>query len=137
MEIKLSTLAGTIVAVAVLSVAATKYYFPNIESKTEFVEKEVVKTDIVTVTKEVVRPDGTKEVITTTTDKSVSKSDTRNTELKMDVKSNLLVTAGVLSNFKDKPEYMLGVSKRVLGPAFVGATYQTNNTYGLTVTVEF
>ncbi len=137
MEIKLTTLAGIVAVTAVLAVAGTKYYFPNIESKTEVVEKEIVRTDVVTITKEVVRPDGTKEVITTTTDKSVSKSDTRNTELKLDVKSNLLVTAGVLSNFRDKPEYMLGVSKRVLGPAFVGATYQTNNTYGLTVTVEF
>ena len=37
--------------------------------------KEVIKKDVVTVVKEIVRPDGTKETETTTTDRSTETSD--------------------------------------------------------------
>lgn len=127
----------TIVLVALISSAMTKYYWPNVVSKTEIKEVEVQKNNIVTVVKEVVKKDGTKEVVTTTTDKSTTKTSTKASDVKKDTKSDLLLTGGIVTNFKDKPEYMLGISKRITGPIFVGATYQTNNTYGLNITIEF
>lgn len=137
MEIGIKTLAIGIVVVTGLSAAFTKFYFPSIKEKTEVVEKEVTKTDIITVTKEVVRPDGTKETVTTTTDKSVTKSDTRQTEMKMDIKSKYIFGVAAYSNFKDKPDYEVSAGMRVLGPIFGQVKYQTNGSVGVGVLVEF
>ena len=52
---------------------------PKIESKTVEIEKEVVRKDIITVIKEVVRPDGTKETTSTTTDKSKESKESKST----------------------------------------------------------
>lgn len=137
MEITLRSFIIGIVISAGVSAVLTKYYFPRIESKTETVEKEVIRTDVVTVTKEVTKVDGTKETTTTVVDKSTKKTDTKETQVKLDVRPDWLVGGGILSNFKDKPEYELSVGKRILGPFLGQVKYQTNGYIGVNVLVEF
>jgi dsRNA-specific ribonuclease len=137
MQIGMKSLAGIILVVAALSAAVTKFYFPSIEEKTQTVEKEVVKNNIVTVVKEVTRPDGTKEVITETVDKSTTKSSSKDTVVKYDVTSKYIFGGGVISNFKDKPEYEVSAGMRVFGPVFGQIKYQTNGYVGANLLIEF
>lgn len=137
MNINLTTLAGIILGVAILSAALTKFYFPNVQQKTEIVEKEVVRTDVVTVTKEVTKTDGTKETVTTVVDKSVKKVDTKETQVVLDSKSKYIFGGGILSNFKDKPDYEVSAGMRVFGPVFGQLKYQTNGYVGANILIEF
>ncbi len=94
-------------------------------------ERVVEKRDVVTVVKEVVKPDGTKETTTTTEDKSVV-----NTKKEKEIitqKADWFVAAGVS---RDKV-YTLEVNRRIIGDVFVGAYTTTNNEIGLKVGFEF
>jgi len=66
-----------VLIVAALSAALTRYYFPKVEMKTQEITKEVIRNDIRTIVKEVTRPDGSKEVITETTDKTVKREESK------------------------------------------------------------
>lgn len=141
MTISVRFAALAVVIAAALGGWATRKFYPDIQTKTEFVEKEVVKKDIVTVVKEIIRPDGTKETVTETTDKSVEKKDTKDTKVvAAPKKPDWLVGAAVFSpKFSDfsKPDYGIQVSRRVLGPAFLGGSYKTDGSFGLHIQVEF
>lgn len=94
-------------------------------------EKIVEKRDVVTVVKEVVRPDGTKETVTTTEDKSVV-----NTKREKEVitkKADWFVAAGVTYD----REYSFEVNRRVLGDIFVGAFGTTDQQVGVKIGIEF
>lgn len=103
--------------------------------KTVTVEKELVTrdTDVVTVIKEVVRKDGTKETVTRiedkskeTTDKSVvSKVDNYKPQYKIDL------FAGT-----DK-EYMLSAQRRIFSNVFAGVWANTQGTVGVSIGMEF
>lgn len=137
MELKVTTVSGIVLVVAVMSTALTKYYWPNVESKTQVVERQVIKTDVVTVVKEVTRVDGTKEIVTTTTDKTVKKEDTKATEVKIAIKSKYIFGGGIVSNFKDKPDYEISAGMRIIGPIFGQVKYQTNGSIGASLLIEF
>ena len=62
------------IVVAALAVSATKRLWPTIDTKVTVQEKEVIRKDVQTVIKEVVKPDGTKETVTTIVDKSKESS---------------------------------------------------------------
>lgn len=94
--------------------------------KTEIQEKEVIKKDIVTVVKEITKADGTKEVVTTTTDKSIEKKDKQIESLvSKSVEKKWLIGVGV-NPIAPSATYSARVDIRVLGPVFIGGQYIRN-----------
>lgn len=125
------------VLVAVASAGLTRYYFPQVEFKNVEVTKEVVRNDIRTIVKEVVRPDGTKEIITETTDKSVKK-ETSSSETLIAAKPQWMFDIGARANISDREIfYDLQVQRRILGPFFLGAKASTDKTVGVSIGMEF
>lgn len=111
----------------------TKHFFPNVETKE--VEKEVIKKDIVTITKEVIRPDGTKEVVTTTTDKSTEKKD--KTIVQYDKKEYHISASVSRQSLTSKDVYGIQVEKKVFGDMTVGARIDTEKNIGVVVGISF
>jgi hypothetical protein len=101
-------------------------------TETTTVTKEVVKNNVITVTHEVVKPDGTKVVDTTTTDKSTDSKKATVVETKAP-KQLYTVHVGIDSN----RQYFGGVSKQVLGPLSVGLQASQNGTLGVMVGFSF
>lgn len=135
MSLKLVALLCLIVGV--VSVAVTRYYFPQIQTKIVETTKEVVRTDIQTVVKTVTLPNGNTESTTTITDHTI-KTDIQNKELTIVKAKDWLVSGSVDSNFKlDTPMYGLQVQRRILGPVFVGGLLDTKGNVGLSVGMEF
>lgn len=125
------------VLLATATVVIVRYYLPRIETKMEVVEKEVIKKDIVTVTKEVVKADGTKETVTTTTDNSTEKKSSKDTTISV-AHSQWLVSLGTSRTLSDSSlSYSLQAQRRILGPMFVGGTIDTKGTFGINVGMEF
>lgn len=107
--------------------------------RTEIVEKEVVKKDVVTVIKEIVNKDGTKTTETIIKDKSQSQTDSLNLSETTYSKSKYKINAMVGSQNFDfvNPVYGLMVQKRFIGPFFLGAYGTNKKDIGLTVGFEF
>lgn len=139
MQINLKVAAIYTVVVVALAVGATKRLWPTIDTKLTIQEKEVVKKDIQTVIKEVVRPDGTKETVTTIVDKS-KESSSKTLEQIITKKNDWFVAAGIeagsLSEIAN-PIYRLEVNRRVLGDIYVGVSATTNKSVGLQVGFSF
>lgn len=130
-------IAGVLVAA---TAALTRYYFPRIETQTVDVVKEVVKTDIRTITKIVEHPDGTKETVIDHTDKSVENKDQKHSETVMS-KSQWLVTGTVQQDLNNglnlQPIYGVHVQRRILGPFYLGAMGSTDKRAGVSLGMEF
>lgn len=127
---------GAIVLVAVTAVL-TRYYWPRIETQEVTVEKEVVKKDVRTVVREIVRPDGTTERNTEIIDRTRERID-RSQTITQYKQSDWVVSLGAYSDrLQDGPHYGLVVQRRVLGPAFVGLSADTEQRYGVIVGWEF
>lgn len=126
-----------LVLVAAASAGLTRYYFPQVEFKNVEVTKEVIKNDIRTIVKEVIRPDGTKEIITETTDKSV-KRESSTSETMIASKKQWMFDLGARRALS-APEIMydLQVQRRILGPFFLGAKASTDHTVGVSIGMEF
>ena len=106
-------------------------FFPDIKEKQVEVEK-IVK-DIVTVTKIVTKPDGTKEQTTTTTDKTKeNKSSTLIT-----LKPNWHAGIGTHTDASGTLSYSVSAERRILSNLFLGISLNTNKTAGATISVEF
>lgn len=113
-----------------------KTMFATVETKE--VQKEVVRKDIVTVVKEVVRPDGTKETETISTDKSVEKSDKTVVMSAVNAAPNWFISASLERNSLDGPSvYGVQVERRILGPFSLGVRVNTEKTVGLVIGMEF
>lgn len=124
---------GLIIGLLLLLIgAAIGRYTASPTETVKEVEKEVVKHDVVTVTHEVKRPDGTTETEITTTDKT-KESSTKKTEVSSAAAPNWFLVG---SATKDNV-YGLQVNRRILGPAFVGVGATTDHIYTLNVGVEF
>jgi 3-polyprenyl-4-hydroxybenzoate decarboxylase len=110
--------------------------FPKIKEQTVEVEKEVIRKDIVTVIKETVRPDGSKETTTTTTDKSKENKESKSSHIV--AKSDWHLSIKGSKTLTDS-EIIYGVTaeRRILGDLFVGAEVTTQKTIGLVVGLEF
>lgn len=125
------TILISLVVGLLVGAAAVRQFYP----RTQTVEKEVVRTDIKTVTV-VERPDGTHETVTIID--HTTKTENKNT-ISAPIPPQWLVTGGAgLSN--SGTAYSIGVQKRLLGPAFVGlqAITSLGNTTGLiTLGLEF
>lgn len=105
---------------------------PRIETKIE--EREVIKTDVVTVIKESTNKDGTVVKETVIKDNSVKKSDKEKSELIITNVPQWRINGAYDINNRS---YMLGVDRRVLGPIFIGAGYNTVGSVYVGVSVEF
>lgn len=100
------------------------------------VEREVVRNDIII--REIIKPDGTKETITT--DKSVSKSDST-TKTTVTPPSRLYSLTASYSvhptNRELAPVYGIQLTKQFLGPIALGVRVQSDKQVGIVVGYEF
>lgn len=105
------------------------------ETRIEVQEKEIIKTDVRTVTRTIERPDGSKETVTETTDK------TKTTASKQAVvqtsKPNWAIGIAAESDYKLKPVYEVEVNRRILGPIFVGLSINSEAEAGIRLLMEF
>ncbi len=138
MELSWKSLGIYTVVVAALAVGVTKYYFPTIDTKITVQEKEVVRKDVQTVIKEIVKPDGTKETVTTIVDKS-KESSTKKLEQIVTKKNDWFVAAGAEARLNDlnNPVYKIEANRRILGDVFVGATVNTQGAVGVQLGFTF
>jgi hypothetical protein len=146
MNIQLKYLALIILVALAVGAALTRAYAPREVVKTVAVDHDVVKDHIVTVTKEIVQKDGTKEFDTVVTDDR-KEDDTKKTTI-TDTKTlpslapKWFVTAGMgldassLSSLTT-PVYQIGVNRRILGPIFIGVNANTRSQVGVNVGLEF
>lgn len=112
------------------------------QTVTEVKTVTVIQHDVQTVTKEIIKPDGTKEIDTVTTDKSV---DTSKSEEKIDKTKIVEIgkpqwKANVQFSPKEtKYAYVYGVQieRRILGPVFLGVFGNMDRTLGVSVGLEF
>ena len=117
----------------------TKSYFPRVETRNVEIEKEVLRTDVKTITRIIERPDGTKETVEEKVDKSV-KQETSTKESTVFKKNNWKtdVFARVKSLDVSNPLYDIHVSRRILeSPAFVGVKVSTDKSIGVSIGIEF
>lgn len=134
---ELKTVGIIVIVVAILSAVTTRYYFPKVSMQTVEVEKEVVKNNIVTITKTIKGTDGTEETTTTTTDKSTSNS-TASKSVTITASKDWMISASAGTKFEGlQPIYGLQVQRRILGPIYVGAMASTDKMIGLSVGFEF
>ena len=98
-------------------------------------EVEVIKNHVVTVIKEVIRPDGSKEVDTIIKDDSVKK-DTKTVTAPIKA-PNWVISGGAGAGLNLQPFYVLQVQKRLLGPVILGIQGATNGTVTILAGVEF
>lgn len=118
-----------------VGIAGTRYLWPRIEYKHTVQEKEVIRKDIVTVIKEVVRPDGSKETVTEIVDRSKESSTRKETLTKA---AQPQWSVGAYTTFNEKiPTYTVTVDRRILGPFSLGVYGQTNSTFGAGIRLEF
>lgn len=115
-----------------LGVFIGKSYYS--QTKTVEIEKEIVRNDIII--REIIKPDGTKETITT--DKSTSKRDSTNTQIVAVAKPDWHISASVSKNVNGlEPIYGLQIERRILGPFSVGIRADSQKNIGLIIGYEF
>jgi hypothetical protein len=115
---------------------------PKVETKTvvQTVEKQVVKNNIITVTKEIDHKDGTKEIVVTETDKSQTQNDTSivsQTEIKIDNKPQYRIDLDLKSDFREPIVYGVIVNKRLFGSVMIGLGVDTAKAGILQIGFEF
>lgn len=124
---------------AILSIVIDRYYFPVIQTKVVETTKEVVKTDIQTVTRTVTLPNGAIDTTTTTTDHSQRiQQDTKQTLV---AKSSTINVSALAANDFSRglisPTYGISISKEIVGPITIGLFGLTNSTVGLSLGINF
>lgn len=138
MEMNWKTLGIYTIVVAALAVGATKRMWPTIDTKVTVQEKEVIRKDVQTVIKEVVKPDGTKETVTTIVDKSKESSVKKSEEIVMK-KNDWFVAAGAEMRLNDlqNPVYKIEANRRILGDIYLGGTVNTQGAVGVQIGFSF
>jgi dsRNA-specific ribonuclease len=112
-----------------------KFLFPTIKEKIVEKEVEVIKKDVQTVIKEIIKPDGTKEIVTVVTDKSQEKKESSKVTTVSKPDWNIGLGTGI---DKNKDEYYLAlVQRRVIGELFVGAMATTKKDLGVVISYSF
>lgn len=125
------------VVTAALSAAVTEQYFPK--TKTVEVQRDVIQNDIQTVIKTVRLPTGEVDSTTTIVDHTKRIDIDTKTTTTASIPPNWLVsaTADVPHFDLTKPAYGAQVSRRVLGPVFLGFQLNTRGEAGLSLGMEF
>lgn len=123
--------------VSMASIIITRYYFPQVQTKTVEVTKEVIHNDVQTVTHTVTSPNGTTDTTVTTVDHSTH-VETNNKISIVSKQPNWLISGSAATDFTGlKPIYGLQASRRILGPVYLGALLNTNHEVGLSIGFEF
>jgi hypothetical protein len=124
---------------AITAASLTKYYFPNVQTKTQDVTHDVIHTQVQTVTKTVKLPSG--EVDTTvTTDKDIQNTlnDIKTQVSLQTPPPNWLVSATYNTDIHTlQPSYGADVKRRILGPVFLGINADTSGRFGASLGMEF
>jgi hypothetical protein len=135
-----------IVVLSLLIGAGSSYYFSPTKVVTKFVTqvqiKDVIHTNVVTVTKTIKQPNGAVETDTTKTDLSitndqsqtVAESDKSVTRKESDWKASVQ-----FSSSSTLPEYLYGASidRKLLGPIYIGAFGNASRVFGAEVGISF
>ena len=108
-------------------------------------EVEVKKDNIVTQQHEVIKPDGTKVIDTSTVDKSIDSTSTDTSTVSSSTtkvgttppKWHVSLAANRANPLLSETYYNLNVEKRLLGPFFIGVTASTHKEAGLMIGFEF
>lgn len=101
-------------------------------------QKTITKNRIITVTKEITRPDGTKETDTTTTDNSIKKEIEKTIqEVSKSRGAIWMVSAGAAIGTDLMPSYKAQIDRQILGPIWVGIYATTHKEAGLSLGVQF
>lgn len=105
-------------------------------------EVEVIKRDVRTVIKEVTRPDGTKEVDTVIEDRTRERTrtdaDRSNEVIVKNEKTQWKIDISARTKLQDLvPVYGANVSRRIIGPIFVGVNGWTDSSVGFSLGLEF
>jgi hypothetical protein len=103
---------------------------------------ETVKHDTVTITKQIKKPDGSTETDTTTTDKDVDTTNTSMTDKTSETITNVKPqwkATGLLGYNVSTFQKVYGaeIDRRIIGPIFIGAWANTQQTGGVSVSIEF
>jgi len=127
-----------IAVVCLLLGAALEFKLNPPKTVTNTVTQEVTKTDVVTVVKEIKKPDGTVETDTTTTDKTIVDTDTK-TQTTVLQSKQWTVYLQIVPHTQDwtRPNYEIGAYKKWLGDLSVGGSYRTDGTVGLGLLYSF
>lgn len=117
----------------------TKLYYPTLQTVTE--TKEVVRNNVVTEVHEVIRTDGSKEIITVTVDKTVKK-DTSSVVAVVAPKlpqyhASISATRSTDALLNGDVVYGAQLDYNVIGPISVGVRADTSKQIGLVVGVAF
>ena len=112
------------------------------ESKTSIVEteKEVKQNNVITVTKEVKKPDGTIETVTTTTDKSKETTEKKSDIVVSQARNNLYhvaIAADTLIKGDDKRLFSLTVERVIISNFSAGLKVDTNKNVGVVLGMSF
>jgi len=136
-----------VIAVLVVGYGFGKYGQPQkVVTKTDTVTKTVYVDHVntVTVVKEVDKPDGEKDIDTTTTDTSVVDNNSTTTATTDKTVTNSKAQWRVeglygpqISSSTVGPVYGVGVERRILGPIWAGAEGTTDHRVSLKVGIEF
>lgn len=131
----------SVVVIALLTLGLGFYLGKQASSVSETTtqEQDTTKKDVVTIIKEVTRPDGSKETTTTVTDhtKETENKQSSATVIVPVVAMNKASVSVLSSSFKDVDSYTLSYERRLAGPIWVGANYNTKQIYGLSIGMEF
>lgn len=114
------------------------YLMPRIETQTVETEKEVIRRDVVTEIREIVRPDGSRETVSTIVDKSKEQKDSKSVITTI-AQSNWHVSLnGSVKSLKlEQPIYTLQIERRVLGDIYIGGSVSSEKAVGLSIGMEF
>lgn len=126
-----------ILLVAVVAAYAAGRYLQPPKIETQYVDREIVKKDVKTVIKEVIKSDGSKETTTVIDDQSSEKKDTKYTVTVPVEKLYAVGIAAKIESITSTPNYVLQVSRRVLGPISTTISASTDKQFGLGVSYEF
>jgi hypothetical protein len=130
-------LAISYVVVFASGVFVTKNWWPNIQTKTVEVAKEVVHNDVRTIIKTVKLPSGETQTTTETIDHT-QRTDTSSKTAQQTSQPNWLAGVSIATDFQHlQPLYGITVDRRLLGPLFVGATLNTAHEVGINLKLEF
>lgn len=117
-----------------LSAYVTKTYFPTKQVEEKIVN--VVKKDIVTVTKTIIKKDGTSETVTVTEDKSTEKA-TKSVSKTDKIESFKLGLSASVQSYGDTPTYGILAEKRIFGPIWLGLQLDTSKQVGVVLSYTF
>lgn len=105
------------------------------KSVTQTQEQDSTKKNVVTIVKEIVKPDGTKQIETTIVDRSKEQKTSLSSETEVAPLPGYRVSVAILK--ADKNIYQLSAERRLLGPYWMGVSYNTQNQFGLSLGMEF